>query len=271
MKQINKIIIGLILILSNINFAQELDGYKYVVFDNNDFRSKNDTYGISENLAKFFKSKGYEIIIGRDNLIYPTDLNLNICKGLFVNYTTSESSIVVYFYNCNKELIKSFSFLANGNTKDNLNSFFEEMNKLKNHSYNENLTPKIQVPIIVQKDYKNEIELKSYYDTNKIDLIEGIYKSYKSDEYYKLGIIKVDDIYKAIVLESNKPIWEFGEIKAEFETTAVEGVFSIKFYNQNKILIETFANLEGGLITVELINPEGEDTNMQFLKLYPKK
>ena len=102
-------------------------------------------------------------------------------------------------------------------------------------------------------------------------MIEGIYKSYKSDEYYKLGIRKVDDSYKAIVLESNKPIWKIGEIKAEFESTAVEGVFSIKFYNQNKILIETFANLEGALITVEYKNPEGEDTNMKFLKLYPKK
>lgn len=271
MKQIKRIIIVLILILSNINFAQELDGYKYVVVDNKDFRSKDDTYGISENLAQFFKSKGYEIIIGRDNLIYPTDLNLNICKGLFLNYATFGSTIVVYFYNCNKELINTFSCSSYGNLKDNLKSFFEEINKLKNHSYNENLTTKIQVPIIVQKDSKNEIELKSYYDTNKIDLIEGIYKSYKSDEYYKLGIIKVNDIYKAIILESNKPIWEVGEIKAEFESTAVEGVFSIKFYNQNKILIETFANLEGGLITVELKNLEGEDTNMKFLKLYPKK
>ena len=186
-------------------------------------------------------------------------MNLNICKGLFVNYTTYESSITVHFYNCNKETIKNFTFSSHGNLKDNLKSFFDEINKLKYHSYNENSTPKIQVPIIVQKDSKNEIELKSYYDTNKIDLIEGIYKSYKSDEYYKLGIIKVDDIYKAIVLESNKPIWEVGEIKAEFESTAVEGVFSIKFYNQNKILIETFANLEGG-------NPTPQDSS-QFVLL----
>ena len=78
--------------------------------------------------------------------------------------------------------------ISSQNLKDNLNGFFEEMNKLENHSYNENLTPIIQVPVNVQKYSKNEIELKSYYDTNKIDLIEGIYKSYKSDEYNKIVI-----------------------------------------------------------------------------------
>ena len=174
MKQINRIIVALILILSNINFAQELDGYKYVVVDSKDFRTKNDTYGTSENLAQFFKSKGYEIIIGRDNLIYPTDLNLNICKGLFVNYAIFDSTIIIYFYNCKKELIKTFSHSSNQNLKDNLKSFFEEINKLENHSYNENLTPTFHDPIIVQKDSENEIELKAYYDSNKIDLIEGI-------------------------------------------------------------------------------------------------
>ena len=127
MKQINRIIVALILILSNINFAQELDGYKYVVVDSKDFRTKNDTYGTSENLAQFFKSKGYEIIIGRDNLIYPTDLNLNICKGLFVNYAIFDSTIIIYFYNCKKELIKTFSHSSNQNLKDNLKSFFEEI------------------------------------------------------------------------------------------------------------------------------------------------
>jgi hypothetical protein len=271
MKQINKIIIGLILILSNMNFAQELDGYKYVVIDNKDFRTSKDTYGTSENLAQFFKSKGYEIIIGRDNLIYPTDLNLNICKALFVNYAIFNSTIVIYFYNCKKELIKTYNYSSSQNLKDNLNGFFEEMNKLENHSYNENLTPIIQVPVNVQKYSKNEIELKSYYDTNKIDLIEGIYKSYKSDEYYKLGIVKVGDIYKAIVLESNKSIWGIGEIKVEFESTAVDGVFSLKYYDGNKNLIETFSNLEGGLLTIELKKPNGEDNNMKFLKIYPKK
>ena len=31
MKQVNRIIIGLILLLFNINFAQEFNGYKYII------------------------------------------------------------------------------------------------------------------------------------------------------------------------------------------------------------------------------------------------
>lgn len=118
---------------------------------------------------------------------------------------------------------------------------------------------------------KNETELKAYFDSTKLDPIEGIYKSYKSDSYYKLGVIKVDDIYKAIIIESSYQNWKKGEVKAVFESTSVVGVFSAKYYLGDRTLVETFANLEGGLITVELKNVNGEDDNMLLLKLYPIK
>jgi hypothetical protein len=38
----------------------------------------------------------------------------------------------------------------------------------------------------------------------------------------------------------------------------------------DKTSIETFANLEGGLINIEFKNPNGENEDIKLLKLYPK-
>ena len=40
---------------------------------------------------------------------------------------------------------------------------------------------------------------------------------------------------------------------------------------QNKNSIETFSNLEGGLINIEIRSTKGENQDMKLLKLYPKK
>lgn len=272
MKNLKKFISIFFLLLSISNFAQDFDGFKYVVIDNKDYRTKeDDKYEISAMTAQFFKSKGFETVIGSDSSFYPTDLNRNICNGLYVKYFITNNAVSLIFSNCKREIMKNLIGSTETTYEDSLKSIFSELNKQNNYSYDENLTPTIEIPVSVEKVNKSEVELKIYFDSNKIEPIEGIYKSYKSDEYYKIGIIKVDDIFKAIVLETNKPDWGNGEIKGEFESTAVEGVFSIKFYNGNKKLIETFANLEGGLMTVELKNQEGEEINMKFLKLYPKK
>jgi hypothetical protein len=272
MKHFKNLIITFFLLLSISNYAQDFDGYKYVVIDNKDFRTKvNDKYGVTDMIAQFFKSKGFKIVIGSDSSLFPEELIRNNCKGLYVKYFKTNQAVSLIFLNCKREVVKNLISSIGTTYQDAFNGFFTELNKQKNYSYDEKLTPIIETPVKVEKVNKSEAELKIYLDSNKIEPIEGIYKSYKSEEFYKIGIIKVDDIYKAILLESNKSNWVNGEIKAEFESTAVEGVFSIKFYNENKILIETFANLEGGLLTVELKNPEGEDINMKFLKLYPKK
>jgi hypothetical protein len=59
-------------------------------------------------------------------------------------------------------------------------------------------------------------------------------------------------LYKAIIIESELPQWEKGDVKAIFETTAAEGVFSTKYFMAGKTSIETFSNLEGGLINIEI-------------------
>lgn len=272
MKNTHKILIVLMLLLSNINFAQEFNGYKYIVISDLDYGVKGkDIYGISSSIANYFRTKGYNVIYGVEKSLYPSDLKFNNCLGLFVAPLNNDQEITLNFLNCKNESIKQLKESGwNGSSYGRaLKRIFTQLDKNNIYSFNENLTPTINFPK-VENINKDETQLKSYFDSTKLEPIEGIYKTYKSDSNYKLGLFKVGDLYKAIIIESDYPQWKKGDVKAIFESTAADGVFSAKWYKSDKTSLETFANLEGGLINIEIKNPNGENNDMKLLKLYPK-
>lgn len=140
------------------------------------------------------------------------------------------------------------------------------------YSYNSSLTPQIQLPD-VEKTTETEESIKAYLTSNKIDPIEGIYKSYQSDHltYYKFGIIRKDEKFKAIIIESDLKSWKPGEVKATFEQSSMKGVYSVKWYSGTKTSQETFGYLKNdGILSLELSNLKtGEKTQNLFVKMYP--
>jgi hypothetical protein len=259
---------------STISQAQDFDGYKYIVVSKPDYgRLGKDKYKIGYNIANYFRKKKYEVIFGNDTELFPNELKFNPCLGLIVNINHPSSppyEVTVNFINCKNESVKEITGKASASFENALNRIFNQLDKIETYSFNGELSPKFDFPT-VENINKTEDELKSYFDSAKLDPIEGIYKSYKSKSSYKIAILKINDIYKAIIIESDFPHWQRGDVKSIFETTTVEGVYSAKFFLANKTSIETFANIEGGLFTVELKNSDGSDDNLIFLKLYPKK
>jgi uncharacterized protein YodC (DUF2158 family) len=255
----------------NINFAQEFNGYKYILIPNLDYGAKGkDIYGIGSGLVSYFETKGYEVIFGWEEELLPSELKFNVCLGLYVSFShlPYPHEVTLDFGNCTGEKFKDLKGKG-GNYKKALEKIFNELDKKGVYSFNKNLTPTIEYPI-VENINKDETQLKVYFDSTKLDPIEGIYKTYKSGSHYKLGIVKVGDKFKAIIIESDYVQWKKGDVKAVFESTAAEGVFSTKWYMGDKTSKETFANLEGGLINVEFENPNRENDDIKLLKLYPK-
>jgi len=247
------------------------------VVSNLDYGAKGkDTYGVQQSVVSYFKVRGFQVISGGDGMwsksLQPNDLKFNKCLGLFVSISHKASppyDVTLNFYNCKQELIKEVNGKASANFDNALKRIFNQLDENQYYSFDESLTPKITYPE-VENINKDENELKAYYELTKLEPIEGIYKTYKSDSNYKLGIFKVGELYKAIIIESDYPHWKKGDVKAIFESTAAEGVYSIKYYLVDKTSIETFANLEGGLINIELKNNKGENEDVRLLKLYPK-
>jgi hypothetical protein len=235
-----------------------------------------DTYGVQQSVVSYFKGRGFQVISGGDGTwsksLQPNDLKFNKCLGLFVSISHKASppyDVLLKFYNCKQELIEAVNGKASANFDNALKRIFNQLDENPYYSFDESLTPKITYPE-VENINKEENELKAYYESTKLEPIEGIYKTYKSDSNYKIGIFKVGELYKAIIIESDYPHWKKGDVKAIFESTVAEGVYSIKYYLVDKTSIETFANLEGGLINIELKNNNGENEDVRLLKLFPK-
>ena len=273
MNTIKTIITLSILLFSTFGFAQDFNGYKYIVVNIPDYGANGkDIYGIGTSVANYFKKKDYQVIYGNEEKLFPNELKFNKCLGLFISINQPASppyEVTLNFINCKNQSIKLITGKASVNSENALNRIFNQLDKMEQYIYNISLAPKIDYPE-VENINKTEAELKAYFDSTKTDAIEGIYKAYKSESNYKLGIFKVGELYKAIIIESDFSHWKKGDIKAIFESTAVEGVFSTKYYMGDKTSIETFANVEGGLINIELYNQKGENNDMKLLKLYPK-
>lgn len=276
MKVTYRILIMIILLSSNINFAQKnnlnfLNGVKYGAYSG----PSNLEY-----IANNAINKLGLIALPKDINQWPEEAKTNPClntlwrtvitdafgSGAKCNLQILDCLNIVLYDETNTASGFGASFEKNTNVASN--RAFDNFKNFK-YSYNKSITKTIAYPE-VENISMGENELKSYFDSAVLEPIEGIYKTYKSDSSYKLGIIKVADKLKAIVIESDLPQWKKGDVKMIFESTALNDVFSIKYYMADKTSIETFANLTGGLITVELKNQTGENEDIKLLKLYPK-
>ena len=84
------------LLSTSINFAQEFNGYKYIVVGNLDYGVKGkDTYGVQQSVVGYFNARGFKVISGGDEAwsesLYPNDLKFNNCLGLFVGISHEAS------------------------------------------------------------------------------------------------------------------------------------------------------------------------------------
>ena len=82
---------------------------------------------------------------------------------------------------------------------------------------------------------------------------------------------KFDNKFKAILIETEVPIWKTGEVKAIIEPSSIKEIYSIKWYSANKESGETFGSIEDGkLLSIEHVNKQtGEKFQSKFIKIFP--
>jgi S1-C subfamily serine protease len=261
-------------------FGQTLDGYKYVYVETVTYQSgRIDIWGISSKLRTSFENKG--LIVLNESSTPPKELEQDRCLlvSCYISHTNVVSGInevTITLKNCKNQVIHSNTGSAMGwSVQDDFNKATKRaFSAVESMSYNFNpaMTPKLDFPI-VEKTSETEESMKTYLSANKIERIEGIYKSYQNDQlsYYKFGIIKQGDKYKAIIIDSDLKQWKAGEVKAVFEQSSMKDLYSVKWYMGNKEPFETFGLLENeGLLSIEFKDPQtGEKRQDEFIKMYP--
>lgn len=278
MKRIQAIMLLLFIVVTA--YGQNLNGYKYVYVPTLTYQNGGiDIWNISSNLRSYFTKKGF--IVLTESSIPPKELGENPCLILecqidHTNVVTGTNRVTLTLKNCRDEIVIY-------NTGEAITmSVQEDFNKATKRAFSAiegiayrfdpSKTPVIELPAVEKLD-ETEQSMREYLESNKLDLIEGIYKSYQQEgmPYYKFGIIKNGGKYKAVIIESELVYWKPGEVKAVFEHSSMKGFYSVKWYMGRKTPYETFAEMDNeALLSIELSNAQtGEKTQDKFVKLYP--
>ncbi len=280
MKYISNFILIIVLLSFNTSRAQiNLNGYKYVFMPTLTYNDgSKDIWSISSMFRAMFIDKGFIIVDGslsiRDQIRKDPCLLIR-CEINHTNVTVGSNKVTLTLKNCKDEVIYSNTGSAMGlSVQDDFNKATRRaFDKIKSTVYvfDPSLTP---TPILGQVDKTEETEssLKTYFEENKIDPIEGIYKTYQEESmgYYKIGIKKVRDKYLGIVIESDSKYWKPGEVKAYFESSSMRGLYSTTWYSGNKAKNETFATLDNdALLSIEFKNSDGSKRLSKLVKVYP--
>lgn len=102
--------------------------------------------------------------------------------------------------------------------------------------------------------------------------VEGIWSDPRDE--YRLGIVPAPEgsgaDFVAVVLQSNHPLWQPGEIKAEIRTTASSDVFTCTYYLANKKPTGTTLSLDhDSILRGSLTTPKGS-IDLLLVRVWPK-
>jgi len=263
----------------NMNF---LDGYKYVYVNTLTYQDGSvDTYGITGLIRDQFTEKGFTLL-STDTKNWPTDAIGSPCLILYCTLSHTYDSfagitVSIKLSNCDKKIVYNQTgnqFIANPTAYYYQKAANKAFYSISHHNYvfNSSLTPVFNFPTVEQTN-ESEESIKAYLTSNKLDPIEGIYKSFESNDisFYKFGVVKRGDKYKAIVIESSFSQWKVGEVKAYFEPSSMKGIYSAKWYWANKTLLETYGLMNNeAMLSIELNDTKaGVKTQSKFIKLFP--
>lgn len=268
----------------DFSFNKKINGYRYILVSDPIYQyDQKDIFRISWNVREQLMKKGF-IVLSNDNKLWPIEAKGNPCLILYVSPINSGGfsllnpyKVNIPFKNCLNEQILTISkdaFNGYRTPEENINVALKkcliEIDKM-NYTFDSRMTPEIILPD-VESTLQTEETIKTYLLSNKLDPLEGIYKSYQSENigYYKIGIIKQDELYKAIIIESDLNEWKPGEVKAVFEQSSMKSFYSVKWYQSNKTPTETFGMLENGaLLSIEFDSSNGEKRQSKFIKMFP--
>lgn len=185
----------------------------------------------------------------------------NICWDFEIKFKKNDNQLTPK----NSELKDSFEII----NKSLANQVV--VNPSASASFRNRIQPNSAITKYKQKglNFSNEQSVQNYFDENYSGGIDGIWEYLNFDgNNHKLAILKVNDyLYKAHVINSNVSGWKDGDVKATFETTAINTIFTIWWIMANySMTLRAEATLNNDAL-IEFTLPNSEKTLLH--KIYP--
>lgn len=285
------ILLSVLVIFPNLIFSQAkraIDGYKYALVNPLIYEDGiRDKFGFEQSAKDGLTEMGISVLPSEDRESWPSDAFLNPCLVLYIEIgvKTNPNAITcgsIYFNarNCKNEIVLTKVEPARvawcnppydccvPKLAEACHRAFTEIK----YNYNPSINTLTKNYPIVEQVAINEDSIKHYLNTGSSAPIEGIYRSINQGKYssYTLAIIKSNDEFKAIILNTENPIWKRGEVKGKIQLTAVHNEFIINWFMSNKEQYETIGSLQdAGLFSIQMKDKNNAVYQSKFLKIYP--
>lgn len=249
--------------------AHEVNKYKYFCLDIGE-----NPYGIEKRFIEEFQKAGFFIM---DNDFYEQLVPEEKAKTLFAEYDyflnhNGDSSLTIILKNASEATIwkqtgYGCTFLsASGDFKKCTKQIMNAFKRLK-YKYDENAIP--------DQTFKHpyakwtEDSVKTYVKGRKISPIEGIYKNYSNDgNAYSIGILKYNDKFYGIILNSDNELWKTGDTKIIL--SHIDGsAYDAEYYDLNHQKLNAIAGIKENRVLEFSAPYKGEVMNFSFIKIFP--
>jgi S1-C subfamily serine protease len=257
------------LLLSASAFAGEINACKYLVVT--DFTS--DPYGVAEELRLQGSAKGFAVVKTVAG-VSPGDL-LRTCvmsgswSGFFNGGRLSMRIVDALGGAPVAEVNAAASRIGiDRNRRALVAKFYSQLGYT---GYSEDLYQQR-----IQREYParpklavTEEEIKRAEARSKV---EGIWSD--TQDQYRLGVVPAPagsgSDYVAVILRSNSPLWQPGEVKAEFRSTASENVFTCTYFMADKKPSGTTLTLDNNsMLRGSLATSKGQ-FDLLLVRVWPK-
>lgn len=254
----------LLFLVSVTCIAHRIDGYKYIVIT-----QQGNPYGIEDKLYDTFEQIGFKVIQEGEE----ADLNGNeMAYVLYAYYSPSihygyASELTVVLRDISgadiyRSVTTGNAMRASGDMSNAINKLFKNMKKL-NYSFDNSKAIK-GISFDVPCRSWSEDSIKTYLKNKPTSSIEGIYKNFSNDgQFYRFAIIKQQDKYYGVIIESGNKNWNKGDIKMSM-TYIDKNTYDTEYFNFNRLKINCLASYSNRVLEIAT-----EGGNFKFLKTYP--
>ena len=101
--------------------------------------------------------------------------------------------------------------------------------------------------------------LMTYLRESDLEPLEGLYEFNSGMYNYQIGIKKLGEEYIGYIISSDMSGWRGGQIKAKFNKSNRPGLFSVKWFLDDKNEYDTFGYInDDSSLTIEFKKPGDE-------------
>ena len=238
--------------------------HKYIIIP-----QQGNPYGIEDKLKSAFVKVGFKVLQeGEEDDLKGNEKTYVLYASYqpYINYGYASELLVILRDISGFEVYRSVttgnSMTASGDMSNAVSKLKKNMQKL-NYKFDDSIAIQSITYDIACRSW-SEDSIKTYLKNKPVSSIEGIYKNFSNDDqFYRFAIIKQQDKYYGVIMESGNNNWKKGDVKMSL-THIDRNTYDTEYFDLNRLKINCLASYNNRVLEIAT-----EGSEFKFFKTYP--